>query len=485
MYYVADVIHAPDVPIPPDKRLTRYWTAFGLPPSGEPATLSFATLEVADAADLPNPTMMRLTVAIDHREETLVEASLTASERVIGYFDIRYAHIFQPFELAITRDDAAQLAAEGLTLRMAKGESPIWLLHNGHWMRGKRSFALAPHILAEVDSDRHNELYTQLTSLASLQFFGWQEGCVLDGMLALRDAGIVEADLVDNAVIAHLLHFFDDDNQLDYEDDWSRPKVGEVYGIECTLPFAVLYKLDRNHTALESAVSFWFGAGADDGGTHALQDGDMLSAEGNYTLAYPMAVLGVTWPRLYKLAFQQLRVRRDKLWLADDFYLRVYDDGSRTFKGWCRGVAWYLLGLARTLIELPDFVAWADIDDWKHELARAAAWAVRRQLPSGLWAVFVDEPDTPPDTSGSAGIAAALALGARHGLLGAEHRAAAEKTLNALWGYLAPDGFLRGVAQVNKAGEALQRSDYRVISQMGMGLMAQLIAALDQQGKHD
>jgi hypothetical protein len=41
-----------------------------------------------------------------------------------------------------------------------------------------------------------------------------------------------------------------------------------------------------------------------------------------------------------------------------------------------------------------------------------------------------------------------------------------------------PDGFLGGVAQANKGGERLQRGDYRVIYQMGMGLMAQLIAAL-------
>lgn len=41
------------------------------------------------------------------------------------------------------------------------------------------------------------------------------------------------------------------------------------------------------------------------------------------------------------------------------------------------------------------------------------------------------------------------------------------------------DAFLGRVAQSNKGGEALQRGNYRVIYQMGMGLMAQLIAALD------
>lgn len=45
--------------------------------------------------------------------------------------------------------------------------------------------------------------------------------------------------------------------------------------------------------------------------------------------------------------------------------------------------------------------------------------------------------------------------------------------------YLTPDGMLTGVAQSNRGGISLQQSDYRVISQMGMGLMAQLAAALD------
>ena len=39
-------------------------------------------------------------------------------------------------------------------------------------------------------------------------------------------------------------------------------------------------------------------------------------------------------------------------------------------------------------------------------------------------------------------------------------------------------GFLDGAAPSNKGGLELQRSDYRGIFQMGMGLMAQLIAAL-------
>ncbi len=148
-----------------------------------------------------------------------------------------------------------------------------------------------------------------------------------------------------------------------------------------------------------------------------------------------------------------------------------------------RGVAWYLLGLARTLPLLDDHDG---ADDLIAECRRAGAWALRHQRPDGLWSCYLDEPRTGADTSGSAGIAAALALGVPGQLLPSPGagRAAADRALAALTRHLTPDGFLGGVAQLNKGGEALQRGGYRVLSPMAMGLMAQLIAALsDQQAR--
>ena len=98
------------------------------------------------------------------------------------------------------------------------------------------------------------------------------------------------------------------------------------------------------------------------------------------------------------------------------------------------------------------------------------------QRADGLWGICCDEPTLTPDTAGSAGIAAALALGAKHGFLASGARDTAEKTLSGLMPHLTSDGFLGGVAQVNKGGESLQRGDYCIIYQMEMGVMAQLIA---------
>lgn len=110
----------------------------------------------------------------------------------------------------------------------------------------------------------------------------------------------------------------------------------------------------------------------------------------------------------------------------------------------------------------------------------------RTQPPGGAglalrWSCFLDERTIAPDTSGSAGIAAAMALAARHELAGKKFRESARAAWNGLARKLTAGGFRSGVSQANKreAGEALQRSDDRVSLQFGMGLMAQLKAALD------
>jgi unsaturated rhamnogalacturonyl hydrolase len=57
-------------------------------------------------------------------------------------------------------------------------------------------------------------------------------------------------------------------------------------------------------------------------------------------------------------------------------------------------------------------------------------------------------------------------------------RDAAHRAYEGLLPHVRPDGLLGGVAQSNRNGEELQRSGYRVLSQMAMGLMGQLSAAI-------
>lgn len=449
--------------LPSGKRLTRGWAAFPLA-HDRPVTLGW------DTKPEPGPARLRVSVALDERDARRVTVRLHGTERILGTLDIRYAHVFQPFELLLNADDAEAAAALGVHLSLDGGATPLWLLHDPDGQHNL-SAALMPHLLGAVIQPAREAFFDRLASLDSLQFFGWQEGCVLTGLQDLGACGLLPRDRVDAAIRRHLAHFFDDENRLSYEDDWSRPREGDIYGIECTLMFAVIAHTMPDHPVLDGALRYWRALAEKQGG--AIRDEDMLSAEGSYTVAYPLAVIGrqrgeAMWT---KLALEQLRLRR-ALFDGERLALRIMTTGERTFVNWCRGVAWYLLGLTRTLATVTEPPA-----DLIAEVQRGCLWALARRS-GALWPTFLGQPDTPVDTSGSAGIATALAIGARHGWLPESARKAAAEALDALNDHLTPDGFLGGVAQVNKGGEALQRDSYRVISQMAMGLMAQQIAAL-------
>jgi rhamnogalacturonyl hydrolase YesR len=184
---------------------------------------------------------------------------------------------------------------------------------------------------------------------------------------------------------------------------------------------------------------------------------------------------------LAQLAVKQILLRHKYLFLNGNLHQRGTRSGHEGYANWARGVAWYLLGMARTLISLrknEGFYALDGVAEIEQLFREGTQWVLKYQQPGGLWYAFLKEALTGTDTSGSAGIAAALALGEKHKLLTFSVRENTEKTLNELFRHLTPDGFLTGAVQSNKAGEELQRSGYRVISQYSSGLLAQLMAAL-------
>ncbi len=103
------------------------------------------------------------------------------------------------------------------------------------------------------------------------------------------------------------------------------------------------------------------------------------------------------------------------------------------------------------------------------EFQRAAAWAQRWQRRDGLWGNFIDDETAAVDTSGSAGIATALAWGQALGLLSSDAHAAAARARQGLPSYLIADGWLRGCAQEKKGGGPLQRGTYRVCAPFSLG----------------
>jgi len=463
-HFPASIVSAPEVPLPQGKREPFGWKTAAVGQS--PLVLEWRNLPAAAI-----PTALRLSVGLDIRDEKLIEARLTKSGRILGTFDIRFGCIFQVFSIPLAPGDAVDIRNEGISLYLTKG-SELRVFTHGDSIPAP----LQPHLLVPGSANPLTEYFARMDSLACIQAFSWQEGCVLDGLLDLAELP-AHANLKETAKL-HLSRFVID-GRLIYENHVSVISDGKINGIEGYLPFAALAKLDPEHALLASPLANLFSKKDPEG---AIIDGHHTSSEGSYTVGYPLAILGKIRDDepLQKLALTQLRVRYARLFDGSMFWRtsEPAEDGgvNKGNRAWSRGIAWQLLGTARTLRVLKHR---DDIGDIILSFRQLAEWALQFQRPDGLWSVFADQPEIAPDTSGSAGIAAAFAIGAREGWLDPSMKQAAAKTLAGLMPHLTADGFLGGVSQANKGGEGLQRGNYRVIYQMGMGLMAQLIAALD------
>jgi unsaturated rhamnogalacturonyl hydrolase len=459
----ARVLAPVEIPLPAGKREPFGWKteAIGVIP---------LILAWADFPEDVKPAAFRLTVGLDVRDEKLIEAYLPKSGRVLGTFDVRFGCLFQVYEIPLAPTDAADIRREGVALRLTKG-AELRVFTTGEALPA----TLQLHLLVPGSADPMTEYFARMDSLACVQAFSWQQGCVLDGLL---DLAALPAHANLQAAARRQLACFVADGKLVYENHVSAPADGNIYGIEGTLPFAALAKLEPQSPLLDIALKFW---SEHHDAEDAIIDGRLTSSEGAYTVGYPLAVIGKQRKddALEKLALTQLRVRQARLFDSKTFWRTSELRDGKVQKGdrnWARGIAWQMLGYARTLRELKHR---NDLAAPIVALQKLAVWILPYQRADGLWSVFVDQPELTPDTSGTAGIAAALAIGAQQGWLDAAAKIAATKTLAGLKPHLTPDGYLGGAAQANKGGEELQRSDYRVIYQMGMGLKAQLIAALE------
>jgi len=437
-------------PWPPEQYPRGAWRLVSLTPGGPPLTLSWP----AGAPD--GPARLRLTVGQDDRHHRRL--ALTARNRALGELEVPYACPLQVCETELDAEAAQRAVKDGLKLTLSGGEGPLTIA-----VGPDLDAALVPQLLTGRAALPLAAFLARMVSEASLSQFGWMEGCCLDGLWHWHQA--TGDPRLKAGFELHLARY---------------PEIVEhCRGIESTLMIAPLARVEEENAPLGHAVDFWW-ARQDQHG--CIQDGQTTSCEGSYTVAYPLAVIAKRWadPTLGEVAAHQLRLRRDRLAVDGNIWLRWRADGKRTYRSWARGCAWYLLGLARTLVELDGLVETADL---RAELAAQADLVIPKQAASGLWHGFLDEPAVASDSSGSAGIAAALAIGAAQGWLPETAKAAARRTLEGLWPQLTVDGLLGGVCPSNKGeyGEAGQRRAYRGVLGMGMGLMASLLAALGER----
>lgn len=469
-YALAQVSGSP-ANLPADRYVPFGWSVSEVPVQGGSAKLGWQS---GDSIQKNESARLRLTSATDVREDCELTVKTTVSGKLIGVLDVRFAMYLQPFELPVLAAALPAVLAEGVTLTMTKGTRPFWFFAGS----GAAPTAYLPHLLLAEKSD-FAAWKERLMALESVQAFGWMEGCVMDGLHELsrtgRSAGAAPATSPRaKRVLDQHLNLFFANNSLVYANLNNRKAVGTINTVESILPFAMLAQVNPGHPLLQTAVQFCE--------AHANADGVIADGEGTnrivkteecYTVSYPLAVLAKTLnrPDLARLAVQTLQARVDRLDKGAHIYQRSPERGDPLFDNWSRGVAWYLLGLVKTLAHLPDK---AETQSLKTTLQRAVDHVLTYQQANGLWYCFMHQPETGLETSGTAGIAAALTYGVRKNLLPKTVLTAVAKAKTGLAPYFTPDGYLTGTAQGNKGGDVLQRGGFRVISPYTLGFLAHL-----------
>ncbi len=405
----------------------------------------------------------------------MLQVELAETGTTIGRMDLSYATYLQVYELLLPGERVAEVLRQGVRIKQISGKQAVGVFGSDD---ARISEVFRPHLLLH-----NNERPSLATARAMLlngdafQSFGWMEGVALDGLHALsKDESGVAISLQKR------FNQFFTDSSFSYLGANNTPVANRIASVETMLPFAVFAQYNPSHPALENAIAFCREHqnkdGVITGNPEALQPA--VKTEECYTVAYPLTVIGEQWKdsALLDLAVKNLMARTAALTDSTGIWQRVNNKGEREFRNWSRGVAWYLLGFIRSWQHLQTH---PQANELKKEFQRAAAYVMRFQNTNGLWACFMHGPETGEETSGSAGIAAALKYGYQLAVLDKTADAAAAKATVALQKCITPDGLLTGTSQANKGGEELQRSGLRVISPYTLGLLAFLMEGVKEE----
>jgi len=408
---------------------TRFgWKAFAV---GHSSSLLKGLGDAAPAVPDTAECRLRLTNAIDVRDDHRIEVT-TPDGQSIGQWAVRFAGLYQVQEMPLTVAQARAILKQGAVLKMAEGSRPTWFFAPSPQADPAPDVVQLPHVLIATQADATAEFQRRLRRLVMLQGFGWQSGCVSEGLLDLAEKRKDESLL--KVVDQYLAMYFTGDG-VEFESPRSSPVKDRVGGVEEPLPWATLARRQPDHPALEIARKFLT---SDKISRHDVSRGQTLTTEGSYTAAYPTAVLArvLKNDELASIALRQLEARRLTNVHDGDIYQSANMGGQKRLQNWCRGVCWYYLDLVRTLEALGDESA---VKSWLPELRRVGAFLRQHQREDGLWGNFIHDPQSTTDTSGSAGLAAALARATAAGWIKSESRQTARRALAGLTQHLTPD----------------------------------------------
>ncbi len=463
--YVLANVTGGEAILPNDKYIPFDWAFSEISAGNEGIKLGWKDVDVSDKS----MARLRMTSATDVREALVLEVKTAKSGKKIADWNLQFAAYMQPFDLEISQEILKTVLAEGLSLKMLKGTKPFWFFSANNLQKTAPN-AYLPHLLI-YDAFDKNAWQDRILSLDSVQTFGWQQGIVWDGLFEMSKK-LAKA----KQVLAQQMDLYFGNDALVYAKYNNEKEINKINGVESILPFAVLAQTNPKHPSIQTAIEFCE--------THANTEGVIADGKGNnrllkteecYTVSYPLAVMAKTLnrPDLAVLAIKTVRSRIRTLEKGDSIYQRGTEQGELFFENWSRGVAWYLLGLGKTLAYLPES---KEKELLKISFQKSVEKVVKHQQSNGLWNNFFHQPETGFETSGTAGIAAALHYGFQNGLLDKKVEKNVTNAKEGLSAYFTPDGYLTGSAQVNKAegGNDLQRNGFRIISPYTLGLVAHL-----------
>ncbi len=459
--------HFPEATFPEGKRVPSGWAVFKIPREGHSNGLLQFPAVASDT-----PVFLRLTAAIDFREEKRLTLCTGITQEPIGEWVMTFAHPYQPFEFEIPEQVLNKVQEEGIRIALSHGEDNAWFYE----VDVHAPEAFQPHLLLGDSPGSMEDFFENLYSMNSFSPFGWMGGSVQDALLTLHLQGNEKAS---STLHRHLEQYLDEDEGIRFESPHTVPLDGGFNSLEDFLPFAAIVALYPSHPSIDRALAFIL-KGRDEEGVIG---GHHITTEGCYTLAYPLIAIGLqrNEDALVQLGLEQLEVRKKLLTDNEAIYQRATRDGQIGYRNWGRGAVWFLLGLIKSAYLLKG-TPWSEEFEnrnLKTAFVQLCGVMASHQDDQGMWRGYVDQPEHAVDTSATAGIAAAMVWGVNMGWLENRYMEISKKAADGLRIYLSPDGFLRGVSQINRGGEELQRSPYRVISQFGMGLFAQLIAAME------
>lgn len=472
--YLASKVGASELKLSPKKRIPLGWPAFGV--SANRSASSAVNMKFNSLENGKGDFYFRITSAIDLREEVEIEVFLPDSNATVATFDLKFSHPFQPFETRIDNKLINEIKEQGLSLRVVKGKSDAWFYLPDETKSD--NLGLQPQLIRGQYPGSENAFFDNLYSMNSFSPFGWMGGCVNDALLELHKQGRSKAT---RTLKKHLASYLDNQKGILFESPMTEPLDGRFNTVEDFLPFTAIATLYPQHPSIKMAVNFCQSLKQADG---LIISGDHITTEGCYTLAYPLAKIAlITNNReLAESALLQLTHRIHYLSDEGAVYQRSTRAEVKGYRNWGRGVAWYMLGIAKTLnlLKNSQFAGLPQLPLIEKEFVRAMQWVSTFQDANGMWNGYVDRPETKVDTTTTGGIATAMVWGVRMGLLPASYRdEKARLALKGLRNYLTADGFVSHVSQINRGGESLQEGGYRVITQFGLGLMAQLWAGLN------